>query len=200
MLCPPYETTRQECGIGRKIPHVWRRRCVIRSRMAADVRAGLGLILTFALIAVAAMGCGGTTPASGTTNSPPPPRAGAASCPPSAAETSFLQRLEAGGIKVTAASGSTGEGLLPKATRVCLMDVGKDSFEVAFFADSATAHAVHVCETPSGSRYLYQLEERTIDAAYPLYWSVSAATLIWTTSSGLDGSLRQVLKGVRPLC
>ena len=172
----------------------------MRCHMAADLRARFGLILSFALIALAAMACGGTVPPPIAKNSPSPPRAGAAPCPPTAAETSLVQRLAAGGIKVTAAAGSTGEGLLPKAGSVCFMQVGSDSFEVGFFADAATASAVRVCETRSGGRYLYQLDDRTMDAAYPLYWSVSAATLIWTSSSALDGSLRQVLKGVRPLC
>jgi hypothetical protein len=113
---------------------------------------------------------------------------------------SLVQRLAAGGIKVTAASTSTGEGLLPRAASVCLMDVGENSFEVAFFADTTTASAVRVCETRSGNRYKYQLEERTIDAAYPLYWSVYGAVLIWTTSAELDVSLRRILNGVRPPC
>ena len=111
-----------------------------------------------------------------------------------------MQRLAAGGIKVTAASTSTGEGLLPKAASVCLLDVGKDSFEVAFFADSAAASRVHVCETISGNRYLYRLEDRSIDAAYPLYWNIAEAVLIWTTNAELDVSLRRILSGVRPLC
>jgi hypothetical protein len=111
-----------------------------------------------------------------------------------------MQRLATGGLKVTAASGSTGEGLFRNASSVCLMDVSKDSFEVAFFADSPKASAVHVCDSRSGNRYLYQLEDRTVDAAYPLYWSVSGAVLIWTPSADLDVSLRRILSGVRPLC
>jgi hypothetical protein len=112
----------------------------------------------------------------------------------------LVQRLAAGGIKVTAASTSTGEGLLPNATNVCLVDVGQDSFEVAFFAKAATASAVHVCETRSVDRYLYRLADRSIDAAYPMYWSVSGATLIWTTKGELDDSLRRILNGARPTC
>lgn len=89
---------------------------------------------------------------------------------------------------------------MPKAAIACLMDVGKDSFEVAFFADAATASSVHVCETRSGNRYIYGLNERSIDAPYPLYWSVSAAIVIWTTSAELDVSLRRILNGIRPSC
>jgi hypothetical protein len=111
-----------------------------------------------------------------------------------------MQRLATGGLKVTAASGSTGEGLFRNASSVCLIDVSKDSFEVAFFADPPKASAVHVCDSRSGNRYLYQLEDRTVDAAYPLYWSVSGAVLIWTPSADLDVSLRRILSGVRPLC
>ncbi len=80
------------------------------------------------------------------------------------------------------------------------MDVGRDSFEVAFFVDAATAAAVHVCEARSGDRYIYRLDERSIDAPYPLYWTISAAILIWTTSAELDVSLRRILNAVRPLC
>lgn len=159
-----------------------------------------GLILSFGLLAVAAMACRQGSHPPNAIHAPPPARAGAAPCPPTAAATSLVQQLAAGGIKVTAASTSTGEGLLPNAAGVCLMDVGRDSFEVAFFANAATASAVHVCETKSGNRYLYRLDERTIDAAYPLYWSVSATQLFWTTTAGLDGSLRRILNGVRPDC
>lgn len=164
--------------------------------MVANLRTRFGFILTLFFVAIT---CGGTVPPPGALHSPPP-RAGTAPCPPTAAETTLVQRLAAGGVKVTAASGSTGEGLLPKAANVCFMEVGKDSFEVGFFADSATASAVRVCETRSGRRFLYQLDDRTMDAAYPLYWSVTAATLIWTTEAELDASLRRILNGVRPLC
>lgn len=159
-----------------------------------------GLILSFGLLAMTAMACGQVSPPPNAIHSPPPSRAGAAPCPSTAAAMSLVQQLAAGGIKVTAASTSTGEGLLPKAAAVCLMEVGHDSFEVAFFANAATASAVHVCETKSGARYLYGLDERIIDAAYPLYWSVSAARLFWTTTAGLDESLRRILNGVRPDC
>jgi hypothetical protein len=33
-----------------------------------------------------------------------------------------------------------------------------------------------------------------------MYWSVSGATLIWTTKAELDDSLRRILNGVRPTC
>ena len=158
-------------------------------------------MIAVGLIAVATMACGGVTPRSSPTSSTlPSPRAGATACPQTAAQITLAQRLAAGGIKVTAESTSTGEGLLPKAAGVCLIDVGNDSFEVAFFADAATASAVRVCETRSLDRYLYRLTDRSIDAAYPMYWSVSGATLIWTTKAELDDSLRRILNGVRPTC
>jgi hypothetical protein len=80
------------------------------------------------------------------------------------------------------------------------MDVGNDSFEVAFFADSAAASAMRVCESRSGTRYLYQVNGQTIDAAYPLYWRVSGDLLVWTNSAALDVSLARALKGLRPPC
>ncbi len=158
------------------------------------------LILTWGLL-VSESACGGTGPLPNPTNSAlPPPRAGAIACPKVNAEIALVQHLASGGIKVTAVTGSVGEGLFRNAKSVCSMDVDKGSFEVAFFADAATASAVHVCDSRSGNRYIYQLEDRTIDAAYPLFWSVSGADLIWTPSAELDVSLRRVLGGIRPLC
>jgi hypothetical protein len=159
-----------------------------------------GLILIIGVNAVAALACGRGGPPLNSLPPPPPPRTGAAACPQTNVAVRLVERLAAGGIKVTAVSGSSGEGLFRNANSVCLFDVGKNSFEVASFADITTASAVPVCETKSGDRYIYRLDDRTIDAAYPLYWSVSGADLFWTTSADLDRSLRRILSAVRPLC
>lgn len=162
------------------------------------------LVVTFACVAVvtlAASACGRVLPTPSPTPSQlPSPRFGGPACPLTAAESTLLERLAEGGIKVTAASASTGQVLFRQAASVCLMDVGNDSFEVAFFADNSAASGVRVCESRSGSRYLYHVDGQTVDSAYPLYWSVSADLLIWTNSSDLDASLRRALSGVRPQC
>jgi hypothetical protein len=154
-----------------------------------------------AAAAVVVLGCGRVVPPpSPAPSALPPPRAGSQACPPTAAEASLVRRLADGAITVTAVTASTDTALFPEAVGVCLMDVGGTSFQVAFFSDAAAASVVSVCESRSGTRYLYQVNGRTIDAAYQLFWSVSGALLAWTNSAGLDASLRKVLNGARPPC
>jgi hypothetical protein len=160
-----------------------------------------GWLVVAAVMIAAVLGCGRVVPTpSPSPSSLPPPRVGASDCPPITAEPILLARLANGGIKVTAASASVAAALFPTAASVCLMDVGGDSFEVAYFADTARASALRVCESRSTSRYLYQVNGRTMDAAFPLYWSVSDALLIWTKSADLDASIRRALNGVRAPC
>lgn len=111
-----------------------------------------------------------------------------------------MTRLAGAGIIVTAVSASTGEALIREALSVCLMDVGTASFEAAFFVDATAASAVHVCESRSGSRHLYQIDGQTVDAAFPLYWTVAGDGLVWTSSTELDRSVSQALGGTRPRC
>jgi hypothetical protein len=114
-----------------------------------------------------------------------------------------VTRLAEAGITVTAASASTGEGVFPEAVGVCLLDVGTvgmASFDAAFFADESAASAVRVCESRSDSRLLYQVGGQTVDAAFPLYWTVATDVVVWTSSTDLDRSLSQALGGTRPRC
>jgi hypothetical protein len=162
------------------------------------------LVVTFTCVAavtLSASACGRVVPIPSPTPSQlPSPRIGGPACPPAAAESTLLERLAEGGIKVSAASASTDQTLFRQAATVCLMDVGNNSFEVAFFPDNLAASGVRVCESRSGSRYLYQVDGQTVDSAYPVYWSVSGNLLIWTNSSGLDASVKRALSGVRPQC
>ncbi|MDQ6796042.1 MAG: hypothetical protein M3067_14735 [Chloroflexota bacterium] len=111
-----------------------------------------------------------------------------------------MRRLAGAGIFVTAVSASTGEALFPEALGVCLMDVGTASFEAAFFVDATAASAVHVCESRSGTRHLYQVAGHTVDAAFPLYWTITGDVLAWTSDTQLDRLLSQALGGTRPQC
>jgi hypothetical protein len=112
----------------------------------------------------------------------------------------LLARLAEGGIKVNAVSSSTGEGLFRQATSVCLMDVEREAFEVAFFADSTAVAALRVCESRSGASYLYQVYSTSVYSPRPIYWSITDDLVIWTNSAVLDTRLKRALNGVRPPC
>ena len=130
----------------------------------------------------------------------PPPRAGAPACPTVEGELAFVAGLAGSGIAVTAISSSTGEALFPNARSVCLMDVGSVAFEVAFFADGASALAVRICEGRNGDRHVYRIDGQTVDAARPIYWSVAGNVVVWTSSIDLDRSIMDALGGSRPRC
>jgi hypothetical protein len=130
----------------------------------------------------------------------PPPRAGAPACPTVEGERAFVAGLAGNRIAVTAISSSTGAALFPNARSVCLMDVGSVAFEVAFFADGASAQGVHICEGRIGDRHLYRVEGQTVDAARPIYWTIAGNVVVWTSSMELDRSITDALGGARPRC
>jgi hypothetical protein len=150
------------------------------------------LLVTFA--------CAGTMPNPSPTSQLPPPRDGAASCAQASAESDLVRQLSRTGVRVTAVSGSTDVGLFTGATSVCLFDVGRESFEVAFFATADAAAADSICETQSGGRYLYQVGGHEIDAAYRLYWTISGSLILWTNSGTLNEDIRRSQGGVTPSC
>jgi hypothetical protein len=130
----------------------------------------------------------------------PPPRTGASGCRAVGGDTNLITQLTAHGIVVTAVSGSTGEALFPAALSVCLMDVGTDTFEVAYFADEATAADVQICPHPAGGRFLYEVDGHTLDAAFPIHWTLAGDLLLWTNSNPMDLALGDALGGTRPHC
>jgi hypothetical protein len=157
--------------------------------------------VVFAALAMTVFACGPDLPTPSPSPLPfPSPRAGAPVCPPAGDQQGVITRLAEGGITVSAVSSSTGEALFPEARSVCLLDVGTASFEAAFFIDARAASAVRVCETAAGNRHLYQVSGHTVDAAFPLYWTIAGGVLAWTSSRDLDRSLTQVLGGTRPRC
>ena len=115
-------------------------------------------------------------------------------------ERAFVVRLAGRGIVVTSVSSSTGEALFPNAQSVCLMDVGSMAFEVAFFADGASAHGVRICEGRAGDRNVYRIGGQTVDAARPIYWTIAGNVVVWTSSMELDRSITDALGGSRPRC
>jgi hypothetical protein len=84
----------------------------------------------------------------------------------------------------------------------CLLQTRSYSFEAAFFKDSATAGSFRVCETQSGSRYLFRLSgyPTPIDAPDPLYWTVRESVVLMTLYQSLDTTFKLSLGGATPPC
>jgi hypothetical protein len=59
---------------------------------------------------------------------------------------------------------------------------------------------LHVCLTQSGSRYLYHVNDQTVDSAEPLYWTSAGAVIVWTGAAQLDTDFKRILGAKTPSC
>jgi hypothetical protein len=83
---------------------------------------------------------------------------------------------------------------------VCFMQTAHGSFDVAFFSDAATARAVRVCLIQSSSRYIYRINDQTVDSADRIYWTLAAAAVVSTINEGLDSDLKRIFGTSTPSC
>lgn len=130
----------------------------------------------------------------------PSPPVGAAQCPEATGEAQLLSQLSQGGVRVSSAGASTMQPVFKSAAVVCFMQTSEGSFEAAFYSDAGAAAALHVCLTQSGSRYLYQVNDQTVDSAEPLYWTAAGAVIVWTGVAQLDAALKRILGAKTPSC
>jgi rRNA-processing protein FCF1 len=112
----------------------------------------------------------------------------------------LISRLAAGGVQVVHTAGSKSQQLVGTSAVVCYMKTRNGTFEAAFLTDVSAAEQLRVCETQSASRHPYSISGRTMDAAYPVYWSRSGNVVLWTKDQDLDRSLRTVLRPVSVPC
>src|SRR5260370_26168617 len=105
-----------------------------------------------------------------------------------------------GGVGVASAGASTMQPVFKTAAVVCFMQTSEGSFEAAFFSDTSIAAALHVCLTQSGSRYLYRVNDQTVDSAEPLYWTAAGAVIVWTGVAQLDAAFKRILGPNTPSC
>jgi hypothetical protein len=77
--------------------------------------------------------------------------------------------------------------------------------EAVFFANPAEVEQIHIAEqtTETEGRYLYTIQapaptllhDQTIDAAFPLYFTVKNDMLLITSSKELDQTLKHIFSG-----
>jgi hypothetical protein len=130
----------------------------------------------------------------------PSPPVGAAECPAATGEAELLSQLAKGRVHVSSAGASTMQPVFKTTAVVCFMQTSEGSFEAAFFSDASTAAALHVCLTLSGSRYLYRVNDQTVDSAEPLYWTAAGAVIVWTGVAQLDAAFKRILGANTPSC
>ena len=77
--------------------------------------------------------------------------------------------------------------------------------EAVFFLDPAEVKQIHIAQSPNATtgRYIYTihappptlLHDQTIDAAFPLYFTVARGMFMETSSAELDKTLKRIFLG-----
>jgi PBP1b-binding outer membrane lipoprotein LpoB len=116
--------------------------------------------------------------------------------------TPLVQALSQSGLSVMSVQGSTYTALFPSTDQAVWIKTNKGIVEAVFFAESVEAEQIHITEQPKKTtgRYLYTIQApppillhaQTIDAAFPLYFTVKSDMLMITSSEELDKTLRQI--------
>jgi hypothetical protein len=130
----------------------------------------------------------------------PSPQLGAAKCPAAPGQADFLSQLAKVGVRVTDAAASTMQPIFKTSAVACFMRTAQASFDAAFFSDVAAAAKVRVCLTKSGSRYLYQINDQTVDSAEPIFWIVAGIVIVSTIDERLDAELKLMPGASTPGC
>jgi hypothetical protein len=130
----------------------------------------------------------------------PSPQFGQSHCPAAPGQTDLLSRLAKGGVRITSAAASTMQPIFKTSAVVCFMQTPQATFEAAFFSDSASAVALRVCVTQSGSRFMYGINGQTLDSASPLYWTVVGTVIVWTSDALLNADFTRILGANAPIC
>ena len=100
---------------------------------------------------------------------------------------------------------STYMAMFPSTDKAAWINTNEGIIEVIFFADPSEVEQIDITEQPNqtAGRYLYiiqappptLLHDQTIDAAYPLYFTIRNDMLVITSSEELDKALKHILSG-----
>jgi hypothetical protein len=116
--------------------------------------------------------------------------------------TSLVQVLSQSGLSIMSVRSSTYEAVFPSTDKAVWIKTHEGIIEAVFFADPSEVGQIHIAEQPNktAGRYLYIIQappptlshDQTIDAAYPLYFTVKNDILMITSSEELDKTLKHI--------
>ena len=117
----------------------------------------------------------------------------------------LVQVLSQFRLSILSVQSSTYAAIFPTTDKAVWIETNEGIVEAIFFADSDEAAQIHITEQPSqtAGRYLYiiqappptLLQNQTIDAAFPLYFTTESDMLIITSSKELDKTLKHIFSG-----
>jgi hypothetical protein len=119
--------------------------------------------------------------------------------------TPLVQVLSQSGLSILSVQSSTYMAMFPSTDKAVWVKTKEGIVEVIFFADPSEVKQIHITEQPNKleGRYLYTLQaplptllhDQTIDAAFPLYFTISNDMLMVTSSEAFDKALKHIFSG-----
>jgi hypothetical protein len=118
--------------------------------------------------------------------------------------TPLVQVLSQSGLSILSVQSSIWQ--FPSTDKAVWIKTNEGIIDAVFFADSAEVEQIRIIEKPNeaeAGRYLYTIQappptllhDQTIDAAFPLYFTVKSNMLMITSSEELDKTLKQIFSG-----
>ncbi len=119
--------------------------------------------------------------------------------------TPLVQGLSQSGLNIVSVQSSTYMAMFQSTDKAVWIKTNEGIVEAVFFANSVEVEQIHIAEqtNEAGGRYLYTIQapaptllhDQTIDAAFPLYFTVKNDMLMITSSAELDKALKHIFSG-----
>jgi hypothetical protein len=117
--------------------------------------------------------------------------------------SSFVQLLSNSGLSVLSVQSSTWDGMFESTNKAVWIKTDQGLVDAVFFEDPAEARQIQVTQLSStvAGRYIYKIQalpstlsnDVTIDAAFPLYFTMRHGMFLITSSVELDKTLKRII-------
>ncbi len=114
----------------------------------------------------------------------------------------LVQLLSQSGLTILSVRSSKYMSLFQSSNKAAWIETDEGIVEAVFFADPAETEQIHITQQSNvtAGRYIYViqapppilLQDRTIDAAFPLYYTVERGMFMETSSAELDKTLKRI--------
>jgi hypothetical protein len=114
----------------------------------------------------------------------------------------FVQTLAQSGLHVLSVRGSTFMSMFQSTQEAVWIQTNQGIVDVVFFATPDAASRIRITQSPKATagRFMYTIQapspillhDQTIDAAFPLYFTVGHGVFMVTSSPQLDESLKRL--------
>lgn len=114
----------------------------------------------------------------------------------------LVQKLHQSGLEVLSVRGSTFASMFPSTHEAAWIETDQGIVDVVFFANRDEASNISITPSPTapGGRFVYVihassptlLKDQTIDAAFPLYFTLGHGMFMATSSRQFDETLKRL--------